>query len=165
MLQLEIYHSRQEDIDCIMAIYDSAKKFMRSKGNMNQWTGGYPSPEVISLDISRGDHYSIRDVEGEIVAVFTFIIGEDPTYAVIEDGEWPDNCPYGTIHRIASLGKYPGMLRACLEYCFRLTDTIRIDTHADNTPMLDAIAHAGFSRCGIIHLADGSPRIAFQKSA
>ena len=34
-----------------------------------------------------------------------FIIGADPTYEVIEDGAWPDNSPYGTIHRIAGDGQ------------------------------------------------------------
>ena len=38
---------------------------------------------------------------------------------------------------------------------------IRIDTHEDNKIMQRAIARQGFSRCGIIHLANGSPRIAY----
>ena len=42
--------------------------------------------------------------------------------------------------------------------------SIRIDTHKDNIPMQRALAKHGFIKCGIIHLANGDERIAFQKS-
>lgn len=157
-------HSTLEDIGKIMPIYEGAKLFMRSKGNYDQWTGGYPSPEVIAADIANNNHYLGFDHDGNVAVVFTFIIGDDPTYAYIEGGNWPDENPYGTIHRIASAGRYPGMFKQVLNYCFDLIDTIRIDTHADNKPMLDAITCAGFTKAGIIYLADGSPRTAFHKT-
>ena len=43
-----------------------------------------------------------------------------------------------------------------------MTDNVRIDTHADNIPMQGAIANQGFTKCGIIHVEDGSPRLAYQ---
>ena len=42
---------------------------------------------------------------------------------------------------------------------------LRIDTHADNEPMLNAVKRYGFKHCGVIYVADGSPREAFQYSA
>ena len=39
---------------------------------------------------------------------------------------------------------------------------IRVDTHARNLPMRAKIEARGFVRCGIIHVADGTPRIAYQ---
>jgi hypothetical protein len=33
------------------------------------------------------------------------MIGKDPTYAVIENGNWLNDEPYGVIHRIASNGR------------------------------------------------------------
>ena len=165
-----------------MPVYEEAKSYMRKEGNMTQWTGGYPSEEVILKDIAEGNHYIIEkdgaessietdgsgyiegaDGKGELVGVFTFIIGDDPTYKVI-DGAWPNENPYGTIHRIASTGKERGLLRKCVDFCFGLIPEIRIDTHSDNRTMLAAIESLGFQKCGIIRLADGSPRTAFQKS-
>ena len=55
------------------------------------------------------------------------------------------------------------MLKACVDFCKEMTDNIRIDTHADNSPMQNALHRLKFSFCGIIYTADGSPRLAFQK--
>ncbi len=41
------------DLDGIMPVLDAAKGIMRSDGNMNQWSGGYPSREAILADIHR----------------------------------------------------------------------------------------------------------------
>ena len=40
---------------------------------------------------------------------------------------------------------------------------LRIDTHADNRPMRNHIAGAGFVYCGIIRVEDGSPRLAYER--
>lgn len=40
---------------------------------------------------------------------------------------------------------------------------LRIDTHADNHIMQHLILKNGFEQCGIIHIADGSERIAYEK--
>ena len=158
-----IRRSGEEDLVKIMPVYESAKAYMRREGNMSQWIGGYPSEQVILNDISKGNHYIVEREDGEVLAVFSFIIGDDPTYRLIEDGEWLDDAPYGTIHRIASTGVEPRMLAKCVDYCFGLIPNIRIDTHKDNRSMLNAITRLGFQKCGIIYIADGSARVAFQK--
>ncbi|MDE6793113.1 MAG: GNAT family N-acetyltransferase [Muribaculaceae bacterium] len=152
-----------DDLERIMPVYENAVKFMRCNGNLKQWTGGYPSRDIINNDIRNGNHFMAEDKEGNVLAVFSFIIGEDPTYAEIEDGNWLNNLPYGTIHRIASSGLRSRMLEECVGFCFSRIDNLRIDTHADNAPMLNAISRLGFTRCGIIHLSDGAPRVAFHK--
>ena len=43
--------------------------------------------------------------------------------------------------------------------------SLRADTHADNKIMQHLLEKNGFTRCGIIHVADGTPRIAYQKLA
>lgn len=158
-----IRRSAADDIDRIMEIYESAKRYMRSKGNFDQWSGGYPHRETILTDIAHWSHYIAEDEEGEILMVFTFILGEDPTYKVIENGQWLNDKPYGTIHRIASSGRRSGMMKACVDYCKEMIDNIRIDTHADNSPMQNALHRLEFSFCGLIYTRDGSPRLAFQK--
>lgn len=150
------------DLDALMAIYADARKRMRAAGNATQWTDGYPSADVISADISAGNSYTVISAN-RIIGAFSFIIGDDPTYAAI-DGEWPDNRPYGTIHRIASAPGEKGIADAVLGFCRLRGQAIRIDTHADNAPMLGWIRSRGFDYCGIIRVADGTPRLAFQLS-
>lgn len=50
----------------------------------------------------------------KIVGGFAFIIGREPNYAVIENGAWHSDQPYGTIHRIASNGQTKGIAEPAL---------------------------------------------------
>lgn len=154
----------EKDLAEIMKVIDVARTRMRENGNFSQWTNGYPSEQVILEDILAGHCYIGEDDEGETVVSFAFIRGEDPTYKIIENGVWLNDEPYGTIHRIASSGKKKGMLKECIDFCFTLTENIRIDTHADNHIMLSALSKLNFKKCGIIYCRDGSPRLAFQKT-
>jgi maltose O-acetyltransferase len=133
---------------------------MRSRGNSTQWINGYPTEELIRQDIANGYCCVGTDSDGHILYVFAFIIGVDPTYHKIE-GSWLNDKPYGTIHRLASSGVVTGVFRQCVDYCLTRIDNIRVDTHADNTPMRRVVERAGFKRCGIIYIADGTPRIAY----
>ncbi len=163
MGKITVRHTRVEDLGRVMKLFELAKAFMRRSGNMTQWTGGYPSLQAVMADIRAGNSYVGVDADGEIVMTFAFIIGEDPTYGYIEGGRWIDDGPYGTVHRLASSGKHGGMLAECVDFCFTKVDSLRLDTHADNSPMLTGAERLGFTRCGIIYIADGSPRVAFQK--
>ena len=90
--------------------------------------------------------------------------GPDPTYAVIEDGQWlNDTLPYGTIHRLASAGKRKGVAADVIPWCLEHCESLRADTHADNKAMQHILEETGFTRCGVIHVADGSPRFAYQR--
>ena len=91
----------------------------------------------------------------------SLLLGEEPTYRVITDGRWRSSAPYGTIHRVASDGSVRGIAQACFDFCKQHCDYLRIDTHADNIPMQNAIEKAGFHRCGMVAMEDGSPRIAY----
>jgi len=131
---------------------------MHNGGNPTQWVG-YPTQKIIEADIAASSHYSIFDGD-KLIGVFTFIVGEDPSYDVI-DGEWPDNDTYGTIHRIASADDAHGIADAALEFCLGCGVNIRIDTHSDNSPMLGWIESRGFRYCGIVTVHDGTPRRAY----
>lgn len=160
---IQIRKSVPDDLKCILSIFKSARQYMRLNNNWNQWNEKYPGEKDILNDISKGCSYVGIDSEGEIVMTFAFIKGEDPTYKIIYNGNWLNDQAYGTIHRIASNGKLPGILKIACEYCFNEADNIRIDTHEKNYPMLRALDNLGFVKCGIINCRDGSPRIAFQK--
>lgn len=156
---MEILKATTGDLDSITAIYDNARKYMCENGNPNQWTNGYPTREDVLRDISNGNSYVIKEGD-EVLAVFVFILGEEPTYQVIKDGNWSYDLPYGTIHRIASSGKAGNITGICFEYCLAKVDYLRIDTHKDNLPMRRAIERFGFKECGIIYVRNGE-RIAF----
>ena len=145
------------------ALYVTARKYMREAGNIEQWNSIYPSVEDVLSDIENGTSYVCED-EGEIVAVFHFHIGPDKTYGKIYDGAWKNGDEYGVIHRIAV--KYHGRRIADFIYseCFKLCGNLKIDTHKDNLPMQRSLSKNGFEYCGIIHLPDGSPRMAYQKT-
>lgn len=136
---------------------------MRANGNLTQWTGGYPSSDIIACDINCGQCFVGVDERNEIRFVFTLIPGDDPAYAKIHDGAWLIEGAYATLHRVASDGSLHGVLERCVDFAKSLYPglSLRIDTHADNHPMLRAIARCGFRRCGTIRLDDGSPRTAF----
>lgn len=151
------------DIDALLAIFAHARAQMAADGNPNQWGDGYPSREQLMSDIQRGVSYVIEH-EGVPCATFVFIIGDDPTYQYIEDGQWlDDTLPYGTIHRIASNGQQRGIFRTVLNWCSAQCSNIRIDTHQANARMIHLIEQAQFTRCGIIYTRDNSPRIAYQR--
>jgi len=151
------------DLDALMAIFAHARTQMAADGNPTQWGNGYPTREQMENDIQRGVSYVIEH-EGIPCATFVFIIGDDPTYQYIEDGQWLDNTlPYGTIHRIASNGQQRGIFRTVLDWCRAQCSNIRIDTHQDNARMIHLIEQAGFTRCGIIYTHGHSPREAYQK--
>lgn len=148
-----------EDLPRIEAIYAAARQFMADTGNPNQWGKTNPPAEQLKLDIEKGDLYVTADDSG-IHGVFYFYIGEDPTYGKMDGGWWRSDTPYGTIHRIAGDGS-GGILSAAVNFGKQYIGHLRIDTHEDNRIMQRAIAKQGFQRCGIIHLANGSPRIAY----
>ena len=134
---------------------------MVRSGNPTQWADGYPQREMLENDMAFRRLYVAEDVSG-IHGVFFFDIMDDPTYTCIEAGTWGSNEPYGVIHRIASDGS-GGIFAACLRYCTEIIRHIRIDTHHDNRPMQHILEKNGFHRSGIIYVADGSPRIAYDR--
>ncbi len=149
-----------EDLDAILTIYERARVYMYDNGNLNQWNKNYPSIELLKSDIEKKQLYVIL-FEDEICAVFVLALGIDPTYLRIEDGNWNHDYDYGVIHRIASNGKLKGVFELCLDFSKNQCNYIRIDTHPDNKTMQHLILKNKFKRCGIIYVADGTKRIAF----
>ena len=150
------------ELDQIMDMYARARAFMAENGNPTQWGDSYPPRELIEEDIL-SNRLFVCVINGELEAVFAFVLGEDPTYTVIENGQWLSDGPYGTLHRLASAGRRPGIGRLVIDWCLEHCESLRADTHADNKVMQHVLESTGFTRCGIIHLANGSPRIAYQK--
>lgn len=161
---MRIRKSRIEDLGAIMPIYAGARAFMARTGNPNQWINGYPAEEDIRRDIEAGYHYVIETDDNEIAGAFMFRIGNDPTYDVIEGGNWLNDETYGVVHRLASSSKQRGIAKVCFDYCFSLIDNIRVDTHHENKVMQQGILDYGFTPCGTIYCHNGTPRLAFHKA-
>ena len=158
---MNIRLATENDLETILAMYAHARQFMRKTGNPNQWGDIHPLQELVEKDIQLGQSYICEDAEVP-VGVFAFIVGEDPTYNVIENGQWLSDAPYGTIHRLASNGRAKGVAKACFEYCRERIPHLRVDTHEDNKVMQKVVTDFGFQYCGIIYVRDRSPRLAYE---
>lgn len=152
------------DLPRLLDIYEDARRLMHETGNPTQWITN-PRPELLEKDIQLSRSYVVEE-DGRIIGTFAFIIGEDPTYRVL-DGSWLNDAPYGTIHRIAGLRGAHGILQTATAWAFAQIDNIRIDTHPNNAIMLHLLPKCGYIRCGIIYIqddfSDHSPRVAFQQ--
>lgn len=148
------------DLVELYRVYRTARAFMRQSGNRNQWAGDYPE-RLLEGDIETGGLYVLCGGDGVIHGAFYFALGPDPTYAVIEEGSWGTDRPYGVIHRIGSDGAIRGVLPSALEFCKGTIPYIRVDTHRDNKPMQHQLEKCGFIYRGIIYLENGDPRLAY----
>lgn len=158
-----IRNTRISDIDIVMNIYENARKYMRNNGNMLQWSGAYPSEDLIKEDIFSEISYVVVDDSEKIIAVFAFLEGPDITYKKIYDGKWPNDKEYSVIHRIAVDVHGKGIAAFIYNECLKRCSVLRIDTHKDNIPMQNSLKKNGFEYCGIIHLLSGDERLAYQK--
>ena len=148
------------DLHVVLKIYENARRFMAENGNPNQWGKTNPPQQVLERDVQLGQLYVVVR-EGKIRGAFAFIPGVDPTYGYI-DGQWYSDDPYAAIHRVASDGA-GGILAEAVAFAWEQVPHLRIDTHEDNWVMQRAIDRAGFQKCGVIYLENGSLRIAYER--
>ena len=161
-----IRKTTRNDLDRIQEIYSLARDFMVSKGNPNQWAkNNWPPLDLILNDIDSDKSY-VCLIDNRIVGTFFFDFGKDiePTYKEIYDGEWISDSPYGVIHRIATIPEERGVGSFIIDWCYKESKHLRIDTHKDNKVMKNLLNKLGFRYCGIIYVKqDAAPRLAFEK--
>lgn len=150
------------DLDALLRVFERARAYMRETGNPTQWGNSHPTKEQTIQDIENGNCIILEE-NGKIFGTCAMIFGEDPTYGRIDGGKWLNNEPYVTLHRVASSGERGGILKEMLDYAFSRAHNVRIDTHRENAVMRHLLTKNGFAECGIIYLANGDPRIAYQK--
>lgn len=123
------------DLDGTLAVYKSARAFMREAGNPDQWGDGFPPRELVEQDIAAG---VLRVCMGEndgVLGCFAFLPGPEPDYARIYEGAWPNDEPYDVVHRFAVLRQGQGVGGAMLDWALEHGRNLRVDTHRDNRPM------------------------------
>lgn len=158
---MDIVHASKQDIDLIISLLERARGIMRDSGNTQQWADGYPTRDIIAHDIEQHNGY-LAIQGGRTVAYFAMIAGPDPTYKQIYDGDWHRHTDdYYVIHRIAGTPEAHGVFGAVVDFCLQHTDYIRIDTHRDNTIMQHLLCKHGFTYCGVIYIANGDDRLAY----
>ena len=164
---MQIRHAEKNDLPVMCAIYSRAREFMAKNGNPNQWgPTNWPPEALLERDIAEGNSYVCLE-GGRVIGTFFYAFGRDiePTYAVIGEGGWHDDTPYGVVHRLAGDGSVPGIGTACLEWAYARCGHLRVDTHGDNKVMQGLLKKLGFTYCGIIHVVeDVYPRLAYEKS-
>lgn len=168
---MEIRKSKENDFNAMMDLFDEARGTIALLG-INQWQNGEPSPTVVREDISLGQSRVVF-VDGQLCGTFALMNGTDPTYEVIYDGAWAtgnDNQNYQAIHRVAvavcmrGKGISTAMIEYAAEHAKALGRTsLRIDTHEGNVVMRRMLEKHGFEACGVIHLKNGDPRVAYEK--
>ena len=163
---MNIRLSQPQDLPTLMAIFHEAQRTIADLG-IDQWQNGYPSEPVVLDDIALGRSY-VAEREGIICGTFVLVEAE-PTYDTIYEGAWsaPD---YIAIHRVAVPVAYrgSGVCDAIISYAAayakaRDKSALRIDTHRGNLPMRRMLEKRAFAYRGVILLADGAPRVAYEK--
>ena len=162
-----IRKSTIEDYETMVQIYTRARRFMAENGNPNQWgPTRWPPEALLREDIQAGKSYICAGDNGEILGTFFYDFGVDiePNYRVTEGGSWRDASAFGVIHRLASAGTEKGVGAFCLDWAFRQSGHLKVDTHPDNAVMRSLLKQCGFTERCIIHVPeDEYPRIAFEK--
>lgn len=160
-MNMNIRKTRMEELEVLLALYAHARSFMAEHGNETQWGSTYPPRELVEEDILSGHSY-VCERDGRIAATFFYSEEPDACYQHIENGQWLNENPYGVIHRIASDGQSRGTATYCLSWALAQCKNVRIDTHRDNVIMQHLLEKNGFRYCGIVHMKDGTERMAYQ---
>lgn len=172
------------DIEQILAITDSARRFQRQCG-FRQWEDGYPAYENIAADIAAQGAYIFENEGTSAKAADITIEGSNivereniVAYAYLTEGDaeydrlsriWHYPGPYGVIHRlaIAPLFRGQGLAAQILamseaHLAAQGTRAMRIDTGQDNIVMQRILSRAGYTCRGLHHFSWG-PRLAYEK--
>lgn len=165
---LALRYTKLEDIERVMEIIKQAQQYFKEKG-INQWQNGYPNAKVIENDIKNG-HSFVLIKNNKIVGTIAISFEGEATYNKIFEGDWKSNDNYAVIHRIAvdqelkGIGLSSEMIKQTELMCNKKSvGSIKVDTHEDNQAMQRSLIKNGFDYCGVIYLADGSKRVAFEK--
>lgn len=158
--------ARKSDLSKIMQVIEEARAFLK-ENSIPQWQGPYPNEEIILKDISQGDFYVLEE-DGEILAIAALDKEKNPSYE--EKRELYKDQNYYSIHRIAVANSVrgKGYAKKIFEFLIEKTmeygvSSIRVDTHEDNKAMRSLIDSLGFSYVAEVILAEGDPRLAYEK--
>lgn len=158
----------EADLPTVMTIVAEARQFLHDR-EIPQWQGPYPTEATFLADIKqRALWVAVR--AQKVVLMMTLLHGPDPNYSDI-DGEWVQpTSEYLVMHRIAVTRTVAGQGVAQAAFAFALQQaqvlklvSLRFDTHELNTGMRHLASKNDFMFCGTVLMADGTPRVAYEK--
>ena len=159
--------SKFDDLPALTELFTEARGTIATLG-IDQWQDGYPSAAVISEDIAKERSYMVEH-DGALVGTFV-LVQQEPDYDKIYEGQWQKDS-YIAIHRVAVsvASRGTGVTGEIVQYAAEQAESLgrtslRIDTHRGNLPMRRMLEKQGFQYRGKIFLADGSARVAYEKS-
>lgn len=162
-----IRQARKGDLDDIMQVIEDARASLGARG-IDQWQDGYPDSRAIVLDIERGEGFVVCQSD-YVVAYVTIVFRGESAYDDLRGGQWLGNAPYVVVHRLSVRRGFErrGLATLMMRYAERCAKDrgvcyFRIDTHRDNTYMLQMLNKFDFVYCGIVYYDHGE-RIAFEK--
>lgn len=181
---MKMRYATTADIEQILAITDSARRFQRQCG-FRQWEDGYPAYENIAADIAAQGAYIFENEGTSAKAADITIEGSNivereniVAYAYLTEGDaeydrlsriWHYPGPYGVIHRLAITPNFRGQGLAAqilamseAHLAAQGTRAMRIDTGQDNIVMQRILSRADYTCRGLHHFSWG-PRLAYEK--
>ena len=168
--QMKIRLAELQDLSSIMEIIGHAQQFLAEQ-NIDQWQDGYPPKEWVITDITEKECFVVENSKNQIIATTVFITRNEPNYNIIR-GNWltGNDAKYGVVHRLAIHKDFRRLGIAnflMVEFEKQLKkkefNSMRIDTHKDNTGMQRLLKKMGYVYCGVIYLESGDERLAFEK--
>ena len=166
---MKIRATEERDLPAVMEILHQAHAYFKAQG-IDQWQDGYPDEATIRQDIQNGTAYLV-ELDGIVAACATIAFTPDENYTTMVSGQWLTDRPYAVIHRIAVDDKLKGRgiagwILEQAEYLCRQrgVESLKIDTHQDNTSMRRLLEKQNYHYCGVIQLhRDLSLRVAYEK--
>ena len=58
---MEIRKTTLQDVDTVLDVFASAKRYMKENGNASQWDDSYPDRATLERDIAGGNSYVFVD--------------------------------------------------------------------------------------------------------
>ncbi|MFS0781064.1 GNAT family N-acetyltransferase [Bacillus sp. 1P06AnD] len=165
---LEFRKTTDTDIEHVMEIIKQAQEYFK-ENNIDQWQDNYPTSQTIENDILNGNSYVLLD-KGAVAATAVISFDEEPNYKRIYDGQWLSDGKCAVIHRLAvdntlkGLGISSSIFQITEKMCLEKgINSIKVDTHEQNRSMQRLLEKNGYMYCGIIYVANGGKRVAFEK--
>lgn len=158
-----------KDIEQIMEVAEAARAFLKACGS-TQWQNGYPEPNDFLSDIEK-KYLFVYEEAGKILGIVALVREKDENYDAIFSGDWLNDEPYYSVHRLAVLVRGKGIARKLLEHVEKVAiengiRNLKADTAEKNLIMQHLFSSLGYHKCGVIYLKRtpvDNERIAYQK--
>ncbi|WP_313385849.1 GNAT family N-acetyltransferase [Chishuiella sp.] len=167
--KLTLRKATQDDADRIWEILQQAILKRKEEGS-TQWQEGYPNPNVINDDITKGIGYVVFHSENNSIIGYVVIMDDiEPAYNELSGGKWLTDGKYVVVHRLATAQdvKIKGLGTWVMQQVENVAlskniTSIKVDTNFDNDGMLRVFEKLNYIYCGEVFFRGGSRR-AFEK--